>query len=1185
MLCFLILLLGVQAHATHIWTGASNNDWKNTGNWNPASVPNGSDFVIIPNVANDPEIKDATYAYVSGIEIQKDASLKIHGDGSLFIDGSIDDAILNKGTLNNLGYISIGYLVAINGSGIRNHGLLLNNISGWIRINRCKGEGIFSANGDIQNFGKIQIGEYYSIEGHGISMYYGNFINAANAEITIDRTLKIAFWNEDLSNFSNSGKLKIGSIANIGEIGIQNNGTFDNYGTGEIFIDRVAEVCIHNESYDPFNNLGKIQIGGVGVGGDVGIENNSVFNHLGGEIKIDRVRIAVLNNLYGYFSNSANLIIGSIGSLSFYGISNGGFFQNTAGSLITIDRVIGYGIETHGQLKGSLSNAGKIIIGGTTPYFEFAIYNDAAFNNEAGAELIIDYVTSGIKNVTPFDRPFKNKGKIMIGQSGSVGHHGISNSGGFVNETYGEINIDRSNDAGLLNVSTFGDFNNKGRFTIGASSSTGLHGILNQGGFFNNAMGSELSIDRATQIGLFNESGSMSNSGTIYVLGIAGNFSLKNLGAFSNSACAVVRLNDAVYNDGTLTNDGLLSVTTLSAHTNVTGMGKFFKNNGVMEYVLGNPIPNVLHHDIIVVPISAVCNSITPALDLGSDLSFTVASTWYSNPGLTIPAGTYNKASNTFIATAAASILYFLVHDDVNGCDRLVSVKANYQLDNIPPSIVCKNTTAFLNANGTTSISPGQVFQSGTDNCGEISLTSVTPNAFQCVNLGANTVTLKAGDGNGNFATCQATVTVADKIVPTMLCKPVSIALNAAGQASLTPAQINNGSYDNCGIVTIVTDKSSFDCSNVGVNSVTLWGVDQSANKGQCIAVVTVIDPIKPVALCKNVTANLNADGALTLAGGMINNGSSDNCSFNLSVTPGNFNCANIGINTVTLKATDNAGNSATCTAKLTIRDLTAPTALCKNTSIFLNDVGQATLSAAQINNGSSDACGIATMTLSKTTFNCSDIPGSAQTVILTLKDVNNNTSTCSAQVTTKDNLAPTAVCENTSVQLGVNGMVTVYPANLAADSYDNCSVWSYSPVAKVYTSANLGNNNLSITAKDWSNNGATCVSVVQVLPYSGLRNAEPEQTLGTDLENGFLQVFPNPSTGEGTLNFDLLEAQDFTVVLFDLSGKILWSRQGSGVQGQNTVSITALNLPASVYFIDLQSESLKKQVRWVIQN
>ncbi|MBK9453146.1 MAG: HYR domain-containing protein, partial [Bacteroidetes bacterium] len=50
------------------------------------------------------------------------------------------------------------------------------------------------------------------------------------------------------------------------------------------------------------------------------------------------------------------------------------------------------------------------------------------------------------------------------------------------------------------------------------------------------------------------------------------------------------------------------------------------------------------------------------------------------------------------------------------------------------------------------------------------------------------------------------------------------------------------------------------------------------------------------------------------------------------------------------------------------------------------------------MNNGSSDACGIASLALNITTFNCANVNGN--TVILTVTDVNGNSSTCSANVT-----------------------------------------------------------------------------------------------------------------------------------------------------------------------------------------
>ncbi len=509
-----------------------------------------------------------------------------------------------------------------------------------------------------------------------------------------------------------------------------------------------------------------------------------------------------------------------------------------------------------------------------------------------------------------------------------------------------------------------------------------------------------------------------------------------------------------------------------------------------------------------------------------------------------------------------------------NTCNTTVTI-----VDNIAPSVVCKTFDAFLNAAGTVSITPNNVFQSGADNCGVVNLVSVSPSNFTCAQLGSNPVTLTANDGHGNGASCNTYVIVKDAIAPTVLCNNVTLYLNSAGQASLTVAQVNNGSFDNCSITALGLSQSTFTCANTGSNTVTLSGTDQSGNKANCNATVTVLDAMVPVSKCKDLTANLPANGTITISASSIDNGSFDNCSHTLTLTPNAFTCANVGLNTVTLRATDASGNSSTCTAKVTVRDLIAPTALCKNATIFVNDLGNATLNISQINNGSSDACGISTMSLSKTQFNCSDIPGSSQTVTLTLKDVHNNVSTCNAQVTTKDNMAPTAVCENTTVNLGPNGTVTVYPQNLASDSYDNCSVWSYSPTAKLYTTANMGNNNLTITVKDWSGNAATCVSVVTVIPYAGNSDfQQPDRGLG-----GIL-LFPNPTSGTATLTFQLPSEQKFVVRVFDLAGRMVYQHEDRGLFGENTLPIRLNGIASGVYILDFQSEDLKAQQRIVVQ-
>src|SRR5439155_692658 len=202
--------------------------------------------------------------------------------------------------------------------------------------------------------------------------------------------------------------------------------------------------------------------------------------------------------------------------------------------------------------------------------------------------------------------------------------------------------------------------------------------------------------------------------------------------------------------------------------------------------------------------------------------------------------------------------------------------------------------------------------------------------SFDCGNVGPNTVSLTVTDENGNTNTCTATVLVQDTVAPTALCQTLTVQLDATGNATITPAQINNGSFDACGIASLSLDKTSFDCSNVGANTVTLTVTDNNGNTNTCTTAVTVVDPVLPVAVCQDLTVQLNASGNATITPAQINNASSDACGIaSLSLDKISFDCTNIGANTVTLTVTGNHGNSQTCTASVTVVDQTAPVVSC----------------------------------------------------------------------------------------------------------------------------------------------------------------------------------------------------------------------------------------------------------------
>ena len=567
---------------------------------------------------------------------------------------------------------------------------------------------------------------------------------------------------------------------------------------------------------------------------------------------------------------------------------------------------------------------------------------------------------------------------------------------------------------------------------------------------------------------------------------------------------------------------------------------------------------------------TVVCKPFTAALNAVGTVTVIPANVYQSGAD---NCGTVNLVSvvpNTFNCSNLGANTVVLTVNDGNGntatCNAVVTV-----VDLIPPTMLCKNASVNLSSLGQASITVADINNGSSDNC-TLSTLNVAPSSFTCANLGANTVTLTGTDQSGNTATCQATVTVIDNLPPTMICRNATINLNAAGQATLTPADVNNGSFDNCTIVDLSLSKTAFTCADLGDNLVTLTGRDQSGNTASCTATVTVKDLIAPMAKCKNVTANLNALGKVNVLPADVNNGSTDNCSFTLSLVPSNFTCSNIGINTVTLTATDLSGNTGTCTAKVTIKDVTPPTALCKNLTINLNDMGKVSLTAAQVDNGSTDNCSISSRVLQRTQFNCGDI-GAPLNNFLTITDGSGNSTTCTAVITVKDVSAPTAICKNTTVPL-VNGSVTVYPAILADSSFDNCSVTSYLPVAKTYTAP--GTYNLTITVKDWSGNAGTCVSVVKVTP-----SAPAEQ--GSD---GKFKValYPNPTDGFMQLEFELPEDQPYELVIYNLAGKAVLRQKGIGAKGANTVSVEMGNYQQGIYLMEVRSGELKARKRLVLQ-
>ena len=403
--------------------------------------------------------------------------------------------------------------------------------------------------------------------------------------------------------------------------------------------------------------------------------------------------------------------------------------------------------------------------------------------------------------------------------------------------------------------------------------------------------------------------------------------------------------------------------------------------------------------------------------------------------------------------------------------------------------VSCKNITRSLDANGELSISPAEVFDDQAASCVSLTPVALTQDFFECSDIGVNTVTLTALDEDNNPSTCDAQVTIEDNTAPVANCQNITVALDGNGDASITAGEVHSSSSDACGIASFSATPNTFDCGDLGDNSVTLTVTDNHGNSGTCTATVTVEDNIAPTITCQDITIQLNANGSFNIpsANFIVDNiitSQEDNCGLvgSIDILGGiSFSCADVETPVSrSVRRADAAENlSNRCFFNVTVEDVTAPVATCQNITVQLDGSGNASITGSDIDGGSTDACGIGSLTASPNTFDCNDIGTNSST--LTVMDVSGNTNTCSANVTVVDNIAPTAICQNVSLQINPTGNALVTPEEVNFGSSDNCGIATFSLSQENFTIADLGDNQETLTVTDVGGNVSTCMATITV--------------------------------------------------------------------------------------------------------
>jgi hypothetical protein len=303
---------------------------------------------------------------------------------------------------------------------------------------------------------------------------------------------------------------------------------------------------------------------------------------------------------------------------------------------------------------------------------------------------------------------------------------------------------------------------------------------------------------------------------------------------------------------------------------------------------------------------------------------------------------TSNRAPGEFFTFGTTPVIYTATDaaGNINQDTFFVQI-----IDNQAPVARCKPAfSLYIPASGASvNLVADSLNNGSTDNC--FFTLAAAPSTFGCANIGAQTVTLTVTDGNGNARTCTSTVTVRDTVRPAAICiaTPITLALDANGEARMDATAVNNNSTDNCTAAANLALEVSkngttynafalFNCSERGNSTVTLRVTDAQGNSSTCTKTISVTDNILPTATAPaNVTIS-----CVQLPFPRATITPTDNCGTptvtDLPDVTNSVVCANTYNIVRSWRVTDAAGNSSVVSQTISVQDNVNPTFVVKDT-------------------------------------------------------------------------------------------------------------------------------------------------------------------------------------------------------------------------------------------------------------
>ncbi|HFA47694.1 MAG TPA: HYR domain-containing protein [Bacteroidetes bacterium] len=412
------------------------------------------------------------------------------------------------------------------------------------------------------------------------------------------------------------------------------------------------------------------------------------------------------------------------------------------------------------------------------------------------------------------------------------------------------------------------------------------------------------------------------------------------------------------------------------------------------------------------------------------------------------------------------------------------------------------------------------------------------------VNLLPATYNVLVTDANGCAVNTSVEIGSSDDVPPTLqLLDFIEIEL-IGNSATFEPSSADNGSSDNCSLVSFSAPQTNFDCSDIGQNPVMVTGTDASGNSSNTMVTVVVVDNTPPTIACPDNIAEQSCDAIsydLPMAEDIC---STPELELINGLESGSFFPA--GTTEVTWQATDVSGNTSSCTFEVTVDyDLDADFIISQPSCYGVDD-------------GSVDVFITGGLAPYQTIWSHGGGPSNLPPGEYTLDITDSNGCTLEASFTME--APPVFEVEVFEIVHAMGGSPTgsitldITGGNAPFDfawSANGNAVPDFDP-----SQAPPGLYGLVVT------DDIGCTASIDSILVDNLNSVFSKEL------NQKISIFPNPTSGNVFLELDASLSGNLEITVLDVSGKKCFYKNLASLNGKEELALGAL--PSGVYWLRL---------------